>query len=74
LVDRILKKITLVRLAAILNGRVRRCPHKGSDLRLISDVQLALVVKRLNNLSGECLNYRAQHEVFFDVLSSAFEN
>ena len=53
------------------NGLLRQYLPKGSDLRLVSNKQLALVVKRLNNRPRKCLNYRTPHEVFFAVLSGA---
>jgi len=53
------------------NGLLRQYLPKGSDLRLVSDEQLALVVKKLNNRPRKCLNYRTPHEVFFGSLSGA---
>lgn len=53
------------------NGLVRQYLPKGSDLSLISDEQLALVVKRLNNRPRKCLNYLTPHEVFFGSLCGA---
>lgn len=53
------------------NGLLRQYLPKGSDLRLISDEQLALVVKKLNNRPRKCLNYLTPHEVFFGSLSGA---
>lgn len=53
------------------NGLLRQYLPKGSDLRLITDEQLALVVKRLNNRPRKCLNYRTPHEVFFSSLRGA---
>lgn len=53
------------------NGLLRQYLPKGSDLRLISDEQLALVVKKLNNRPRKCLNYRTPHEVFFGSLNGA---
>jgi len=53
------------------NGLVRQYLPKGSDLSIISDEQLALVVKRLNNRPRKCLNYRTPHEVFFGSLRGA---
>lgn len=53
------------------NGLLRQYLPKGSDLRLISDQQLALIVKRLNNRPRKCLNYQTPHEVFFGSTSGA---
>ena len=53
------------------NGLVRQYLPKGSDLSLISDEQLASIIKRLNNRPRKCLNYRTPHEVFFGSLSGA---
>lgn len=53
------------------NGLLRQYFPKGSDLRIISDQQLALVVKRLNNRPRKCLNYQTPHEVFFGSTSGA---
>lgn len=53
------------------NGLLRQYLPKGSDLRLISDQQLAKVVKRLNNRPRKCLNYHTPHEVLFGSTSGA---
>jgi IS30 family transposase len=53
------------------NGLLRQYLPKGSDLSLVSDEQLALVVKKLNNRPRKNLNYRTPHEVFFGSLSGA---
>lgn len=53
------------------NGLLRQYLPKGSDLRLISDEQLASVVKKINNRPRKCLNYRTPHEVFFGSLNGA---
>ena len=53
------------------NGLLRQYLPKGSNLRLISDGQLALIVKKLNNRPRKCLNYLTPHEVFFRTLRGA---
>ena len=53
------------------NGLLRQYLPKGCDLSLVSDEQLALVVKKLNNRPRKCLNYQTPHEVFFGSLSGA---
>lgn len=53
------------------NGLIRQYLPKGTDLSLIDDTQLALVVKKLNNRPRKCLNYLTPHEVFFGFLSGA---
>lgn len=53
------------------NGLLRQYCPKGSDLRLIDDKQLALIVRKLNNRPRKCLNYLTPHEVFFGSLSGA---
>ena len=53
------------------NGLLRQYLPKGSDLRLVSNKQLALVVKKLNNRPRKCLNYQTPHEVFFRALNGA---
>jgi len=53
------------------NGLLRQYLPKGSDLSLIDDKQLALVVKKLNNRPRKCLDYQTPHEVFFGSLSGA---
>ena len=52
------------------NGLLRRYFPKGSNLKL-SDEQLALIVKKINNRPRKCLNYLTPHEVFFGSLSGA---
>jgi len=47
------------------NGLLRQYLPKGSDLRLINNEQLALIVKKLNNRPRKCLNYQTPHEVFY---------
>jgi IS30 family transposase len=53
------------------NGLLRQYLPKGLDLRTITEKQLALIVKRLNNRPRKCLNYRTPHEVFYGELSGA---
>jgi IS30 family transposase len=53
------------------NGLLRRYFPKGSNFKLISDEQLASIVKKLNNRPRKCLNYWTPHEVFFGSLSGA---
>jgi IS30 family transposase len=53
------------------NGLLRRYFPKGSNFKLISDEQLASIVKKLNNRPRKSLNYRTPHEVFFGSLSGA---
>jgi len=61
----------LAQIQEIGCGLARQYLPKGSYLSLISDEQLAFVVKRLNNRPRKCLNYRTLHEVFFGTLSGA---
>jgi len=53
------------------NGLLRQYLPKGSDLRLISDKQLASIVNKLNNRPRKCLNYLTPYEVFYGSLSGA---
>jgi IS30 family transposase len=53
------------------NGLLRQYLPKGLDLRTITENQLALIVKRLNNRPRKCLNYRTPHEVFYGEVSGA---
>ena len=53
------------------NGLLRYYFPKGTDFRKISEKDLALVVKRLNNRPRKCLNYQTPHEVFCQALRGA---
>jgi len=53
------------------NGLLRYYFPKGTDFRKISEKDLALVVKRLNNRPRKCLNYQTPHEVFSQALRGA---
>ena len=47
------------------NGLLRQYFPKCSVLSLVTDEQLALVVKKLNNRPRKSLGYQTPHEVFF---------
>ena len=47
------------------NGLLRHYYPKGTDFRTISEKEIELVVKKVNNRPRKCLNYRTPHEVFF---------
>jgi IS30 family transposase len=53
------------------NGLLRRYFPKGTDFRTISEKEVAIVVKNLNNRPGECLNYQTPHEVYRKALGGA---
>ena len=53
------------------NGLLRYYFPKGTDFRKISEKDIALVIKRLNNRPRKCLNYQTPHEVFHRVLRGA---
>ena len=52
------------------NGLLRQYFPKGVDFRNISDKEIAIAVKKINNRSGKCLSYRTPHEVYFQALRS----
>jgi len=53
------------------NGLLRQYFPKGTDFRNISEKEVAIVVKKLNNRPRKCLNYQTPHEVFSQALSGA---
>lgn len=53
------------------NGLLRQYFPKGTDFRTISDKDVAIVVKKLNNRPRKCLNYLTPHEVYRQALSGA---
>jgi IS30 family transposase len=46
------------------NGLLRYYFPKGADFRNISEKEVALVVRKLNNRPRKCLNYRTPYEVY----------
>lgn len=46
------------------NGLLRQYFPKGTNLKLISEKEVAFVVKKLNNRPRKCLNYQTPYEVF----------
>lgn len=56
------------------NGLLRQYFPKGVDFQNISENDLDIVVKKLNNRPRRCLNYRPPHEVFYHALSGALVN
>jgi IS30 family transposase len=53
------------------NGLLRQYFPKGCDLSLVTDEQLALVVKKLNNRPRKSLGYQTPHEVFLATKAGA---
>jgi IS30 family transposase len=53
------------------NGLLRQYFLKGTYFRNISEKEVAIVVKKLNNRPRKCLNYQTPHEVFCQTLSGA---
>jgi IS30 family transposase len=53
------------------NGLLRQYFPKGTDFRNISEKDIAIVVKKLNNRPRKCLNYRTPHEVYCQALRGA---
>ena len=53
------------------NGLLRFYFPKGSDFRQISEKEVALVVKKLNNRPRKCLNYQTPYEVYRQALGGA---
>ena len=47
------------------NGLLRQYFPKGSDFGEVNEINLAEVVKRINNRPRKCLNYQTPHEVFW---------
>jgi IS30 family transposase len=56
------------------NGLLRQYFPKGTDFRTISDKDVAIVVKKLNNRPRKCLNYQTPHEVFSQALRGALRS
>jgi IS30 family transposase len=53
------------------NGLLRYYFPKGTDFRNVSEKDLALVVRKLNNRPRKCLNYQTPREVLGQALSGA---
>jgi hypothetical protein len=53
------------------NGLLRYYFPKGTDFRKVSEKELALVVRKLNNRPRECLNYQTPSEVYRQALRGA---
>jgi transposase, IS30 family len=53
------------------NGLLRQYFPKKTDFRNISEKEVAIVVKKLNNRPRKYLNYQTPHEVFCQTLSGA---
>lgn len=53
------------------NGLLRHYFPKGTDFRTISEEEIELVVKKVNNRPRKCLNYRTPHEVFYQTSRGA---
>jgi IS30 family transposase len=50
------------------NGLLRQYFPKGTDFRNISEKEVAIVVKKLNNRPRKCLNYQTPYEVYYQAL------
>jgi len=53
------------------NGLLRFYFPKGTDFRLVSEVDLSIAVKRLNHRPRKCLGYRSPYEVMREARSGA---
>lgn len=53
------------------NGLLRYYFPKGTDFREVSEKDIALVVKRLNNRPRKCLNYQTPSEVYRQAVRGA---
>ena len=53
------------------NRLLRYYFSKGTDLSAVSEKDVALIVKKLNNRRKKCLNYRTPHEVYRQALRGA---
>jgi IS30 family transposase len=52
------------------NGLFRQYFPKGTDFRTVSEKEVAIVVKKLNNRPRKCLNYQTPYEVYCQALHS----
>jgi len=52
------------------NGLIRYYFRKGTDFRCISEKEVALVVKKLNNRPRKCLSYQTPYEVYCQALKT----
>ena len=50
------------------NGLFRQYFPKGTDFRTVSEKEVAIVVKKLNNRPRKCLNYQTPYEVYCQAL------
>ena len=50
------------------NGLLRQYFPMGTDFRNISEKDIAIVVKKINNRPRKCLNYQTPHEVYCQAL------
>jgi hypothetical protein len=50
------------------NGLLRQYFPKGTDFRNVSEKDIAIVVKKINNRPRKCLNYQTPHEVYCQAL------
>jgi transposase, IS30 family len=53
------------------NGHLLFYFPKGTDFRAISEKEVALVVKKLNNRPRKCLSYGTPYEVYRQALGGA---
>ncbi len=53
------------------NGILRHYFPKGTDFQNISDQDLEIAVRKINNRPRKCLNYQTPHEVFYKASSGA---
>ncbi|MDY6856800.1 MAG: IS30 family transposase [Thermodesulfobacteriota bacterium] len=53
------------------NVLLRQYFPKGTDLRTVTQKDIAFVVKKFNHRSKICINYRSPHEVFWEASSGA---
>jgi len=53
------------------NGLLRRTFPKGTNFHQVTDKEVAMAVKRLNNRPRKCLNYRTPREVFSEAMAVA---
>lgn len=53
------------------NGLLRFYFPKGTDFHSISEEDLELIIKKVNNRPRKCLNYKTPHEVLFETSRGA---
>lgn len=53
------------------NGLLRHYFPKGTNFQKVTEEEIDLIIKKVNNRPRKCLNYRTPHEVFFQTSRGA---